>query len=58
MSCLFFEISVIGTPAEEDGGGKIEMLKVGAFEGIDFSVMAHPFAVTAIDSRMLLAAQW
>ncbi|MFU9136870.1 M20 family metallopeptidase [Erwinia sp. ErVv1] len=35
-------IEVIGTPAEEDGGGKIIMVEKGVFEGIDAVMMFHP----------------
>jgi amidohydrolase len=35
-------ISVLGTPAEEGGGGKILMLERGAFKGIDAAMMVHP----------------
>jgi len=35
-------VSVIGTPAEEGGGGKIKMLDAGVFQGLDFALMAHP----------------
>jgi amidohydrolase len=34
-------IKVIGTPAEEGGGGKIKLLKDGAFDGIDVCMMTH-----------------
>jgi amidohydrolase len=37
------EVVLLGTPAEEGGGGKIEMIKAGAFEGIDVAMMFHPF---------------
>ncbi len=33
---------VLGTPAEEGGGGKAIMLERGAFEGVDVALMAHP----------------
>uniref|UniRef100_UPI0037E91793 xaa-Arg dipeptidase-like n=1 Tax=Semicossyphus pulcher TaxID=241346 RepID=UPI0037E91793 len=36
------QVTVLGTPAEEDGGGKIDMLREGAFEGLDVVFMAHP----------------
>ncbi len=36
---------VLGTPAEEDVGGKAMMLERGAFEGVDVAMMAHPTAV-------------
>lgn len=35
-------ILLLGTPAEENGGGKILMIHKGAFDGIDFSLMMHP----------------
>ncbi|XP_003977360.2 peptidase M20 domain-containing protein 2-like [Takifugu rubripes] len=36
------QVTVLGTPAEEDVGGKIDLLKEGAFKGIDVVFMAHP----------------
>jgi len=33
---------VLGTPAEEDIGGKAIMIERGAFEGVDVAMMAHP----------------
>lgn len=39
---LDLTVEVYGTPAEEGGGGKIEMLDRGAFAGLDLAVMAHP----------------
>ena len=35
-------IKVIGSPAEEGGGGKVILLNEGAYDGIDACVMAHP----------------
>ncbi len=37
------ELVLLGTPAEEGGGGKILMAKKGAFEGISAAMMFHPF---------------
>lgn len=34
-------ILVLGTPAEELGKGKIEMIKAGAFDGVDAAMMIH-----------------
>ncbi|GAA4987110.1 amidohydrolase [Kineococcus glutinatus] len=34
---------LLGTPAEEGGGGKELMARAGAFEGVDAVVMLHPF---------------
>lgn len=30
---------LLGTPAEEDGGGKILLLEAGAYKGVDVSLM-------------------
>lgn len=35
-------IVVLGTPAEEGGGGKIRMLQAGALDGVDAALMVHP----------------
>lgn len=35
-------ISIIGTPAEEGGGGKCYMLDRGAFDGVSAAMMVHP----------------
>ncbi|MCY3635742.1 MAG: M20 family metallopeptidase [bacterium] len=35
-------ISIIGTPAEEGGGGKCYMLERGAFDGVSAAMMVHP----------------
>ncbi|MFO8058213.1 MAG: M20 family metallopeptidase [bacterium] len=35
-------VSVVGTPAEEIGWGKIPLLQAGAFDGIDLGLMVHP----------------
>lgn len=48
---LGITIEVYGTPAEEGGGGKIEMLERGAFEGLDLAVMAHPGPVDVAEAR-------
>ncbi|MBB2957545.1 amidohydrolase [Pseudoclavibacter helvolus] len=39
---LGLTVRVIGTPAEEGGGGKIVMLERGVFEGVDLAMMVHP----------------
>ncbi|MBK9178220.1 MAG: M20 family metallopeptidase [Acidimicrobiales bacterium] len=33
---------VLGTPAEEGGGGKVQLLRAGAFDGVDVAMMVHP----------------
>ncbi len=36
-------VLVIGTPAEEGGGGKIRLLEAGVFAGVDAALMIHPW---------------
>ncbi|XP_065257235.1 xaa-Arg dipeptidase [Emys orbicularis] len=36
------KITVLGTPAEEGGGGKIDLIAAGAFDDLDVVFMAHP----------------
>lgn len=43
-------VEVYGTPAEEGGGGKIEMLDRGAFAGLDLAMMAHPAPVDVAEA--------
>jgi amidohydrolase len=39
---LGITVSLLGTPAEEGGGGKVYMLERGAFDGVDAAMMVHP----------------
>ncbi len=40
---LGLTVTVLGTPAEEGGGGKILLLERGAFDGAHASMMVHPW---------------
>jgi amidohydrolase len=51
------EVVLLGTPAEEGGGGKIEMLKAGVFDGIGAAMMFHPFDRDLI-AHATLASLW
>jgi amidohydrolase len=42
-SALAGSVELIGTPAEEGGGGKIKLLNAGAFQGVDAAMMYHPY---------------
>ena len=37
-------VEIIGTPAEEGGGGKIRLLDAGVFNGVDATLSSHPFS--------------
>lgn len=49
------KVVVLGTPAEEGGGGKVLMLQRGAFAGIDAAMMFHPASYT-LTTRSSLAS--
>jgi amidohydrolase len=40
---LGLTVTVLGTPAEEGGGGKVLMLERGAFDGAHAAMMVHPW---------------
>ncbi len=46
-------VKVIGTPAEEGGGGKVTMTKAGIFNGLDAAIMMHPRDTTYLDRGSL-----
>jgi amidohydrolase len=50
---LGLTIRVIGTPAEEVGGGKVLMLERGVFDDVAFSMMVHPAPYEAVAARSL-----
>lgn len=49
------KVQVIGTPAEEGGGGKVLMTQRGVFERVDAAMMFHPGDETAIRTTSLAA---
>ena len=42
MGSLPGRLIVLGTPAEEGGGGKIRLLEAGVFRGVDVALSSHP----------------
>jgi amidohydrolase len=50
-------VTVVGTPAEESGGGKILLLERGAFAGVHAAMMVHPAPVDALDPPVLALAE-
>ena len=47
------QLQIIGTPAEEGGGGKITLQKNGVFDNVDAAMMVHPANQTRCVSLML-----
>ncbi len=53
---LGITVRVYGTPAEEGGGGKIEMIERGAFRDLDLAMMVHPAPVDVAEARPFAVA--
>ncbi len=51
-------VTVIGTPAEEGGGGKILLLERGAFEDQHAAMMIHPAPADTLEPMMIAVEQW
>ncbi|GAA1324605.1 M20 family metallopeptidase [Leucobacter albus] len=41
-------VRLLGTPAEENGGGKVKLLDAGAFDGTHAAIMVHPAPVDVL----------
>lgn len=54
---LGLTVVLLGTPAEEAGGGKVLMLNAGAFDDITVSVMLHPGPHDIAAARSLALSQ-
>jgi amidohydrolase len=50
-------LRVLGTPAEEQGGGKELLARAGAFEGVDAALMVHPAGVDLVTMPTLALAE-
>lgn len=48
-------IRFYGTPAEEGGGGKIYMIRAGAFKDVDIALAWHPWDRNEVDNNPWLA---
>ncbi|XP_070580396.1 xaa-Arg dipeptidase-like [Ptychodera flava] len=51
------KLTVLGTPAEEGGGGKIKLIDAGAFKDVDLAMMVHPMNSHFISSMPFLAIE-
>ncbi len=52
---LYGRVAAIGTPAEEGGGGKVALVRAGAFADVAAAMMVHPSSRT-ISGRTSLAS--
>jgi amidohydrolase len=55
---LGIRVKILGTPAEEGGGGKIILLDNGAFEDASCSMMIHPSVEDVVDPTFTTIQQY
>jgi len=48
---------ILGTPAEEGGGGKVRLIDGGALEGVDAAIMLHPAGLELAEMQTLAVQQ-
>lgn len=51
------QLLILGTPAEEGGGGKIRLIDAGALEGVDAAMMLHPAGLELLSMSTLAVSQ-
>ncbi len=51
-------VTVLGTPAEEEGGGKVDLIRAGALDGVDAAMMIHPDPYDIRGGRGLAIEEW
>lgn len=54
---LDLKLTVLGTPAEETGGGKIGFVEGGFFRDVHAAMMVHPFPVDAAEPPIIAVQQ-
>jgi amidohydrolase len=52
------QVRVLGTPAEEGGGGKVFMLDRGAFDGVHAAMMIHPWPTERLTGACLAVSHF
>jgi amidohydrolase len=50
-------VRLLGTPAEEKGGGKELMIRAGAFDGVDAAMMMHPSGINLTTMPCICVAE-
>ncbi len=46
-------VTLLGTPSEEGGGGKVDLIEAGYFDGVHAAMMVHPFPTERLDCLCL-----
>ena len=51
------QVSVLGCPAEEGGGGKVDLIEAGVLGEVDVAMMAHPGKINAPSTPILTCTE-
>jgi len=55
---LGFRLTILGTPAEELYGGKVDLINAGAFAGAAAAMMVHPAPLDVVDPLVIAVSHW
>ncbi|MFE9040511.1 amidohydrolase [Streptomyces sp. NPDC012421] len=55
---LGITVKLLGTPAEESGGGKVDMLRAGAFDDVAAAMMVHAAPQDAVGMSSQAISSW
>ncbi len=55
---LGIRVTVLGTPAEENFGGKVDLINAGAFTDAAAAMMVHPSPQDVVDQNFIAVAHW
>lgn len=55
---LGIRLTVLGTPAEEHYGGKVDLINAGAFTDAAIAMMVHPSPHDVVDPLVIAVAHW
>src|SRR6202167_435752 len=55
---LNLTVTLFGTPSEEGGGGKIDLINAGYFKGVHAAMMVHPWPSDRLSGRCLAVQQF
>lgn len=55
---LGISVKLLGTPAEESGGGKVDMLRAGAFDDVAAAMMVHAAPSDSVGMGSLAISSW
>ena len=58
VDALGLTVRVVGTPAEEGGGGKVVMLDRGVFDDVHAAMMVHPWPTDRLEATCLAVAHF